>query len=429
MEHRRFCKAIFWVTLFLTLAAAVPCRAFHSGGIGDCGGCHDLHRVPGSEGVPAGGNPHFLIAADAGSTCLKCHQTVGEKSPKGHLVVTADPDMPGGLPPIQLTPGGDFGWLKKSYRWDGEERGGPGLSLGERHGHNIVAAGFQYASDPTLAEAPGGSYPSRELSCTSCHDPHGRYRRFADGSIGNEGLPILSSGSYDNSLSPTMGASVGVYRLLGGKGYATLATQYLPFTYDPPAAVAPWDYNREEGNGDTRVAYGSGMSEWCANCHPSLLGGGGGARIHPSAKSVRLSAAVVANYNAYVASGNMAGNRGTAYTSLVPFEMGTEDYNLLKRTAGSRGQATAGPDMDANVMCLSCHRAHASGWDHAARWNMKTEFLLFNGEYPGVEETTVPSRIAQGRTRAETRRTFYERPASRYASFQRSLCNKCHAVD
>jgi len=31
----------------------------------------------------------------------------------------------------------------------------------------------------------------------------------------------------------------------------------------------------------------------------------------------------------------------------------------------------------------------------AARWNMKTEFLLFNGEYPGVEETTVPSRIAQ----------------------------------
>jgi hypothetical protein len=144
---------------------------------------------------------------------------------------------------------------------------------------------------------------------------------------------------------------------------------------------------------------------------------------------VRLSAAVVANYNAYVASGNMAGDRGTAYTSLVPFEMGTDDYGLMKRTAGSRGQATAGPDVDANVMCLSCHRAHASGWDHAMRWNTKSEFLVFNGEYPGVEDTAVPARISQGRTRAEVRKTFYERPPSRYATYQRSLCNKCHAKD
>jgi len=429
MANRLAYRSIPGLALLLTLLSAYPCPAFHSGGVGDCGGCHDMHQVPGAAGSPATGNPHFLIAADAGSTCLTCHEKTGEFGPNGHLVSTADPDMPPGSPPVQLTPGGDFGWLKKNYRWDGGDGAGPGQSSGERRGHNIVAAAFRYVPDAVIAEAPGGSYPSRELTCISCHDPHGRYRRFVDGSIGKDGLPIFSSGSYDNSASPTQAAAVGVYRLLGGKGYVTTTLQYLPLVSDPPAAVAPADYNREEGNGDTRVAYGSGMSEWCANCHAALLGAGGQSRVHPSGKSARLPAEVVANYNAYISSGDMRGARATAYTSMVPFEMGTDDYDLMKRTAGSRGQSTAGPDANATVMCLSCHRAHASAWDHAARWNTKTEFLVFNGEYPGVEDTTVPNRLSQGRSRAETRKAFYGRPAGRYALFQRSLCNKCHARD
>jgi len=80
-------------------------------------------------------------------------------------------------------------------------------------------------------------------------------------------------------------------------------------------------------------------------------------------------------------------------------------------------------------MCLSCHRAHASGWDHAMRWNMKTEFLVYNGEYPGIDGTNVPAGISQGRTRAETRKAYYDRPPTAYATSQRSLCNKCHAKD
>jgi hypothetical protein len=113
---------------------------------------------------------------------------------------------------------------------------------------------------------------------------------------------------------------------------------------------------------------------------------------------------------------------------MVPFEMGTANYALLKGAASTGGQ-TAGPGTSSNVMCLSCHRAHASGWDHAMRWNTKSEFLVFNGNYPGVEDIEVPSRVSQGRTRAETRKTFGDRPATAYATYQRSLCNKCHAKD
>jgi len=429
MGRRHAGNAILLSAALLFLAPVSPCGAFHSGGIGECGGCHDMHRPAGDSGAGTGGNPHFLIAADAGSTCLACHQEAGGNRPDGHLVSTADADMPPRTPPAQLTPGGDFGWLKKSYRWEAGDHRGAGNSPGERHGHSIVASAFGYLPDTVLTTAPGGNYPSSGLSCISCHDPHGRYRRFADGSIGTEGVPVLSSGSYDNSASPSPAAAVGVYRLLGGKGYATIALRHLPFVSDPPAAVAPAHYNREEAGHETRVAYGSGMSEWCANCHPALLKGAEGARVHPSGKTVRLSPAVIANYNAYVASGNMTGSRATAYTSMVPYEMGTADYDLLRKTANSNGATAAGPDPDANVACLSCHRAHASGWDHAARWNTKTGFLVFHGDYPGVEDTDVPPGVSQGRTRPETRRAFYGRPATRYAMYQRSLCNKCHAKD
>jgi hypothetical protein len=86
----------------------------------------------------------------------------------------------------------------------------------------------------------------------------------------------------------------------------------------------------------TRVAYGTGFSEWCANCHPGFLSGGGaGAKIHPAGGTVKLSHNVIANYNAYVASGNLTGSISTSFTSMVPIEAGTSDYELLKRMAKS----------------------------------------------------------------------------------------------
>jgi hypothetical protein len=138
---------------------------------------------------------------------------------------------------------------------------------------------------------------------------------------------------------------------------------------------------------------------------------------------------LIANYNAYIASGNASGNSSTSYTTLVPFEMGTSDYLLMKRTARSDGSMTAGPDTGSNVTCLTCHRAHASAWDAAARWNMKAEFLVYNGEYPGTDRTDVPAQHSQGRTKEETRQAFYDRPAGVFATYQRSLCNKCHTLD
>jgi len=406
-----------------------PVEAFHSGGVGDCIGCHSIHRPDGRIAGTGNDNSIALMVSDPGSTCLKCHLNVGENRPNSYMIATADEDMPPGIPPAQLSPGGDFGWLKKNYRWGMGGGDGGGSSPGERHGHNVVALDYRFAPDAGRTTAPGGSFPAARLSCISCHDPHGKYRRLADGSVGTAGIPIQASGSYDTSPDPSGDGAVGVYRLLGGKGYVSSLYDGAPFTSDPPAAVSPENYNRPEDRGDTRVAYGKGMSEWCSNCHPAQLGGTGRGKAHPAGNNVKFTAVVAANYNSYMASGNLAGNSATSYSSMVPFEMGSADYAVLKGAAGPSGGQTTGPGTSSNVMCLTCHRAHASGWDHGARWNMNAEFLVYNGQFPGSDDSTVPAGISQGRTRAEIRKMFYERPATAYASYQRSLCNKCHAKD
>lgn len=100
----------------------------------------------------------------------------------------------------------------------------------------------------------------------------------------------------------------------------------------------------------------------------------------------------------------------TAYSSLVPFEIGADEYSELKRIAGSGGNGADpnGPSSGGNIMCLTCHRVHAGGWDAIMRWDTKTELIVYNGQFPGIDAGS-PSHIAQGRTSAETRKAYYDR--------------------
>ena len=89
---------------------------------------------------------------------------------------------------------------------------------------------------------------------------------------------------------------------------------------------------------------------------------------------------------------------------------------------------SSGPSGTANVMCLSCHRAHASGWDKILRWNMQADFIIYEGMYPGIDNNS-PPHLAQGRTAAETKKAFYDRLVISFAKYQKNFCNKCHVKD
>jgi hypothetical protein len=408
--------------------------AFHDGGAGPCEGCHTMHNS--YQGAPVNNQPmpqaYLLREQDPSSMCLYCHQHVGDIGPTTYHISTPDAELLMGMPPKQLTPGGDFGWLKKTYTWITASGQPVKYSFGERHGHNITAADFNYSVDSTNTTAPGGSYPANGFSCTSCHDPHGRYRRNVDGSITSAGNPIAKSGSFASSPDPNSALSVGVYRMLAGKGYQPkFLTGGYAFLNDPPAAVAPDRPNRSEDATQTRVAYGSGMSEWCQNCHPTMhtLAYPGRTNLkHDSGNNAKLGVTRMNNYYKYINTGTILSFPSTTpYLSLVPFEEGTSDYTALKAHAKTDDSHLDGPDGSANVMCLTCHRAHASGWDGGTRWNTETDFIVSNGFYS--QQGNVYQPYGQGRTETEALRAYYGKPASTFGLTQDTLCNKCHIGD
>ena len=413
--------SLLFGALLLLYSSSTP-QAFHSGGVAECGGCHSMH-------APKAGGSKLLIGTDPSSTCLTCHMHAGDTGPSSYHIASADADMGAGIPPKQRTPGGDFGWLRKSYSFT--VRGTTTNEWGQSHGHNIVAVDTVFAADTDVSTAPGGTFPSAGLGCTSCHDPHGRLRRRSDGSyatgaaLGGTADPIIASGSYNNSVAPAAGQAVGAYRLL--RGLNDVSVSGVTFT-GVPIAIAPSTYNQSEATNQVRVAYGAtGINtwgNWCASCHTGMHSSGN--YVHPVDQS--LGSAVAANYNAYVKSGDLSGVSSTSYTSLVPFMENTGDIATLQLHASNTGAYKNGPGDSDKVACLSCHRAHASGFPEALRWNMEGEFMIYNSLFPGTDNGS-PVQFARGKTAAETQAAYYDRPVTAFASYQRVLCNKCHAKD
>jgi hypothetical protein len=331
-------------------------------------------------------NNLLLKGTDASSTCLNCHDGAG----RYHIKSTDGSNV---------NQGGDFYWMTLDYTVI--VRGNPVLFSKDDHGHNVVATDFGMLADtdPDNATAPGGTYPAASLSCISCHDPHGQV---AGGTAA--GTPAISvSGSY--GAADPVGSIHGNYRILGDSSYTPPGG--VENVADAPIATT--------ANGGTSYGeetdYGQGMSEWCANCHTDYIND---SHKHPAGDGEHLNG-FAGNYNSYVATGDFNGIIDTAFDPLVPFERGVDDGSLLD------ADTTVGADASSNVMCLTCHRAHASANANAGKWDFEVELLV---ESHALESADVPVGAA----------VYYERGGvvditTKYGAHQRSLCNKCHVKD
>ncbi len=427
----------------IAFGLSTPGYAYHSGGVADCTGCHSMHNsVDGATDVNGhtfanGSSIYLLKGSDQGSTCLNCHNAA-DTAPSSYHISTNGITPYDSTSPVEMGPGGDFAWLKKTMTF--VVRGNTTTADGVDNGHNIVAADFGYVSDGTRATAPGGTYPSGNLACSSCHDPHGRYRRFADNSYATTGLPIFNSGSYNNSANPVSGVSaVGAYRILGGNGYQpkSLSGSYA-FTTDPMDVVVASTYNRSEATAQTGIAYGNNVSEWCGNCHGAMLQSGyvSGAdhQRHPAGNASTLTTAIVANYNAYVSSGIMTNtNSAAAFSTLAPFQVNTVQRSTLKPMAVTSSsyanQNMPAASTTASAMCLSCHRAHATGFTGMLRFNVEgNEFMTAADSANNAIYDTVNGK-GTGLNATQQQNAYYGRPATVFGPNARSYCNKCHAKD
>ena len=208
---QKWCK---WLTAAAVSTAAVASWAgVHDGGVGACNYCHVMH---GDFGTGAGQIGESLLLADSSSdVCLNCHAA------EYGAVLGADELAP----PPERGPG-NFVFLLADNINDKPDGATNPLS-GDAAGHNVQAPGHGLAPDGTRLNSPGGSYPAADLECTSCHDPHG-------------------NGNYRFLRGP---ANDGVFV------YAAPLAEGLDLTVGGAETT---------GN---HVAYRSGMSMWCANCH------------------------------------------------------------------------------------------------------------------------------------------------------------------
>ena len=321
----------WWLTLGLLVlcAGSATAAGFHDSGVAACSYCHTMHGTRDGMPLPFGspGGHALLVDTPPSDLCLNCHAlSLG-------AVLADDPLMP--------TPErgpGNFVFLKSINLNDGAD----GLTdpiPGDRAGHNVRAPGHGLYSDATNIHAPGGTFPSRNLKCTSCHDPHGNQN----------------------------------YRMLRGVGQGAQGV----FQYPAPLAEGlPFGSGQSESEGN-HVAYQSGMSRWCGNCHPDYLHNDHGLQssfAHPTDEN--MSAAEVQQYILYNGTADPTGGQaGTSYLAEVPYE-----------DASSTPEGTGAPSVGSKVMCLSCHRAHASSAPHAGRWDFNVDALgqdgVISGSYP-----------------------------------------------
>jgi hypothetical protein len=392
--------------------------AFHSGGVAECMGCHNIHDAQSTSAL--------LMAQDVTSTCANasCH---GAPSAGSYHILTPQASMGAGVPPLNKTPGGDFGWLLKTYTWS-PRSGTSETEEGETHGHNVVAldlAGY-VADSANLTPPGGGTMDATVFSCNSCHDQHGQMRRLSNGSVSTTGAPIIGSGSYTNSVLPAAGQAVGMYRLLRGQ-YSEAGDGGTTFSANFNAVVAS-TYNKAEGtDGRTQMAYGAGVSDWCATCHPDMLSATSSKHTHPTNQGFSSTLAVA--YNNYVGSG-VTGNPD--FDTYVPYS--NDNVTALATLQADAINQARNAATSSRIICLSCHRAHASGFGKMTRWNaLGNEFIWVDGIFPGTDATGQSSqaKYAQGRTVAETAAAYNKKATELpgYSTYQRSLCNKCHAKD
>ncbi len=309
--------------LIAIIAVITPANAFHDQGVASCSMCHTMHNS--ENGMPVNPNPdnnYLLVENSATDLCLSCHQD-DNGSVWAHNPITPAPQLGSGnfifsgAPNINDAPDGNL------------------IPLAGSHGiHNCVAPSRNSSPDPIHMTAPGGTYPAAELSCTSCHDPHG-----------NEN-----------------------FRMLRGVGIVPAGN--FNFMYPAPFAEGLALSGQSEST-TLHTAYKSGWSNWCANCHGYYHEHAQDFFEHPVNDVIDSDFRLA--YERYAGSGNPIG--GNAFESYIP-ELPFEDVSMTTTT-------TNGPTPFSRIACITCHRAHGSSAVDLGRWDFRAVNIRLDGIVSG----------------------------------------------
>jgi hypothetical protein len=300
-----------------------------------CSDCHTMHNS--EDALPASFDdspiPNFALLKAV--SCDGCHSSTSPTSWQSTIA---------GAPIVYNTAAptyGDNGLAGGNFYYIS--------TTADDKGHNIFASN----PDGTLGNTPpGGIDIGQQLECSGTYGCHGHNGR-QSGDTAEDDLLLAVMGGHHGNDSPMTGSITEVgenYRfLIGIKG-----VEDIDWEQDNSNA------SHNEYQGSTSSATDT-ISYFCAECHGNFhTWGGGVSEVGTASPWLRHPTDVVLPNT-----GEYAG-----YTS----------YNLLSPVARPAPDAVAdttlvSPGSDI-VMCLSCHRAHASPYYKMLRWDYKSTTLL-----------------------------------------------------
>ena len=369
-----------------------------------CTDCHTLHNSEDGARITRGdwaGGPYreLLKKGDWTDMCLSCHKQGYNTSATADLagvtdsgwvapiVMTNDGNVPAGT----AMPGGDFYFANL----DPKKGHNPSFSKGAVGG---TATSKLIKADTILGSTPpGGSITDGEWSCHSCH---GMHSRFSD-----------SYGAY-RQLKRTINkknvsgdvTGFGVETIVGN---VTQDPAYEPIKSNSRGDIVGLDYKniRKDGNalegadlfkseGDTnKNVYRGGFSSFCSACHGDFHGGNNETRVTDNGKTraggtwlrhptnVKMNEAGskygISTYTKQVSNVQGTAPNPVGYDWKYPLVQPDSDFTVQADAASATVAATAiGDD---RLMCLTCHKAHATKYDNLVRWDANAHSFLPNG--------------------------------------------------
>ncbi|TAK27618.1 MAG: hypothetical protein EPO21_23925 [Chloroflexota bacterium] len=263
---------VIGLMFYMTLPAGTPASADNGphgayGALTDaCAGCHRAHTSLG---------PKLLLAATNTDLCVTCHGTIAGGADTD--VVDGEARATG----LSLR-GGGFVNAKMDTDMDGSAASVAATSWHLTDGSTGTAWGY--------GEMGSGAGMSIQLSCTSCHNPHGNagtgqtptYRILKGGSAGN--TPLFANGATTVSASVDIPDEASKTYTIGSVNYfgqhgasvgSPSVNAYAAITpwcaqchtrYD----VSLWTIPGSTDSGDSMFAFRHGLNRQdtgCASCH------------------------------------------------------------------------------------------------------------------------------------------------------------------
>lgn len=294
---------------------------------GQCTGCHTMHNSQDGASVAYELNTeytgydtvstpkNFLLK----SSCAGCHSSTGTAT-----IVDGTPIVFNTSTFSDPLAGGNFSYARSS----------------DQKGHNV---NFFSDQDGTLGfTPPGGSAMSSQLTCAGEYGCHG------DRSAGKNNYTGVKGAHHTDDSGGITGSSPGAsYRFLNG----ILGTE--DDDWEQETTVDHNQYKGSTSNDPETISY------LCSRCHGDFhTWTGGASEVGNDSPWLRHPTDVVlpstGEFSSY-----------TSYNATAP---------VAKTSPGLTTDDTVNPGSD-TIMCLSCHRAHASQYFKILRWDVKSSTL------------------------------------------------------